>query len=46
MARKVIAGQELRRFRGTVAKKLAAWQHEHGYDGKATERRSAGWVDH
>ncbi len=31
MVHKVIAGQELLRSAGTVAKKLAGWLHEHGY---------------
>lgn len=31
MVHKVIAGQELLRSAGTVAKKLARWLHEHGY---------------
>ena len=31
MVRKVMAGEELLRASGTVAKKLASWLHEHGY---------------
>src|SRR2546428_13897624 len=31
MVRKVMAGEELLRASGTVAKKLASWLHEQGY---------------
>jgi hypothetical protein len=42
MVRKVMAGEELLRASGTVAKKLASWLHEHGYITDEQRKEAAG----